>query len=124
MDAHPRPVPPPIDLERSTTVSRNTPGADTLQDVIAEAIRRLRPVGRSETSTSPRCALNTPSSWLQLPTDLVAIIALHCKQKAVLPIMRLVCKDWRDALDAACVHLKPRVLHAKHLAARYRNKGV
>lgn len=95
----------------------STPG-DNLQDIITEAIRRLRPVGRRDTSTSPR----TSSSWLLLPTDLVAVIALHCGQKHnLVPVMRLVCKDWRDALDAACVQLKPRVLlHGDRLAARYR----
>lgn len=117
-----RSTPPPIDLtavDQAESSVSNTPAGDSLQDIIAEAIRRLRPVGRSGTSTSPRSALNTPSSWLQLPTDLVAIIALHCGQKAVVPTMRLVCKDWRDALDAACVHLKPRVLRGQHLATRY-----
>lgn len=111
----PPPRPIPRHLSSASIQSTTPPSNDSLQDIITEAIRRLRPVGRTDCARVDGGA-TIPCSWL--PIDLMIIIAMHCGQ-AGMPVMRLVCTEWRDALDAACMQLRPRMLHVPQLSARY-----
>ncbi len=103
----------------AASIQSTAPPTDSLQEIIADAIRRLKPVGRSDCA---RVNGGGPTSWLRLPIDLLLVIAMQCGQPGM-PMMRLVCREWRDALDAVCMQLRPRMLHVPQLSARCVGRG-